>query len=839
MVETFDFGGLKKPGAGDKPHDPKEIFSRRPSGKSSIKELWQGQALALDEWAKHYDKNTIISMYTGAGKTLVGVLIAQSYVNRGYQNVLYACPTIDLIKQTLKEANSVGINPTTYYGSAFSDDKFEQGKSFCVTTYQALLPARTKFKGAKAPGAIIFDDAHVGERLVREAFTIVANKTYSPELFHSLAAEIRTIFDELNIAHNFDQAVNESSGGIALAPPVGVFKHSGRLQEILKNNISDNDTSNVLSLDYLRGRIGLCAITISRDRIEITPPFLPSLHMNILEDNAAPKVFLSATIQSKADVIRAFGRSSIPIEPPVDAGRGERVLLFGSSVSKFTNDTGNVRKLSQRHKVLIAVPSDKRALSWRTVVDQPSNDADFSARLNAFRAADSGAFILVGRYDGIDLPDDQCRIMVVDGLPVGITQLERYSFDTLRLDRAFLSTVASRITQLFGRINRGKNDFGLYIIPNREVENWIRNTRNISSFPRILQEQIRLSESFNEQIKDIQSEKVDALIDQIINRDENWISFYAAHIDNQNLDDKKIADRERENKLDDIYAKKESRFILKLWQSDFSGAIDEFRGDFSDISQINPRLHGWYSLWVGIAHLAIGEDDAMYDWFDEARKKLGGRLPLPRRPKPEGLESGLQDETTFLEEGLRQFLALDRPMLVKRIGKVAETVAMAFQQEDHKKAEEGIREFGSALGFDARRPCTDHGVGPDGIWIDHRAKKIIGIELKSDKQDSSEISKKDIGQSHNHVEWIRQEFPNYELVGLLIYTQATAISEKASPSDLMHICSFDSMRQLWREFSAIVGDLSALTPVERFINANRVGQEEKWSIEGILASLTK
>ncbi len=115
-------------------------------------------------------------MYTGAGKTLVGVLIAQSYLLQGVRNVVYVCPTIDLIHQTVREANGIGITPTTFYQSKFSDQNFAQSKSFCITTYQALLNTRNKFRGQNAPGAIIFDDAHVGERLVRDAFTLTIRK---------------------------------------------------------------------------------------------------------------------------------------------------------------------------------------------------------------------------------------------------------------------------------------------------------------------------------------------------------------------------------------------------------------------------------------------------------------------------------------------------------------------------------------------------------------------------------------------------------------------------------------------------------------------------------------
>lgn len=838
-MSKFNFGGLKKPGSGDKPTNPKDIFSQRPSGTSGIKELWQGQAYALDEWWKVKDRSSLISMYTGAGKTLVGALIAQSYVNSGIHNVVYACPTIDLIHQTVKEAKSVGADPTTYFGQNFSDDRFEQGKSFCVTTYQALLTTRSKFRGERSPGAIVFDDAHVGERMVRDAFTLSIKRDRHSELFSKIALELAAIFKEDGTSYNFQHAMadDSSSSGIQIVPPIGVLSHAERIQEILRESIPDTDPSLVLTMDYLRGHIGLCTITLSRSIIEITPPFLPSLIMHTLEDNSVPRVFLSATIHSKADIIRAFGRSAAIIEPTVDAGRGERILLFGSANSKYIRDPSKISHLATRHKVLIAVPNGKKALAWETVVKQSSSETDFTARLNTFRESKNGAFILVGRYDGIDLPDQQCRIMLVDGLPVGTTQLERFQFDALRLERAFLSTIANRITQLFGRINRGKTDFGVYLIPDKDIENWLRNVRNLSSFPRILQEQIKLSEQFNDEIKDSDDTSINSILDQIIDRDKEWVEYYGSYINNQKIDDEKISERERENRIDDSYAKKESRFITKLWQNDVLGAIAELEDDRENLSQINPRLYGWYAVWLGLAHRIAGNTEQSYDWFDEARRKLGSRISLPRRPRL--MELNLPKERNFFEEGIRRLLILDRPKLSKELIRLAERIAPAFMIADHKPAEEGIRELGSVLGFDASRPCTDHGTGPDGIWIDHYSKKIIAFELKSEKTEKSEISKADIGQCHNHIEWVANQYPDYALLGLIIHTAATTISEQANPSALMHVKNFERAQRLWRDYSALVGDLSAMTPIEAFSAASQYSETPQWTVEGIFRKLVE
>lgn len=169
----IDFNKLSRPKTNAAPLDPLEIFAKTPNLSNAPNDLWKGQAEALTRW--HADRNkedNAILLNTGAGKSIVGVLIAQSLVNEQIGPVVFACSTIDLVEQTARECQRLGIPFTTRASGEFSDDKFETGKAFCITTYQALFVANTTFSKAKAPAAVIFDDAHVGERMIRDAFTL-------------------------------------------------------------------------------------------------------------------------------------------------------------------------------------------------------------------------------------------------------------------------------------------------------------------------------------------------------------------------------------------------------------------------------------------------------------------------------------------------------------------------------------------------------------------------------------------------------------------------------------------------------------------------------------------
>ena len=57
------------------------------------------QAQVLEEWFKrrNTDRDIVIKLNTGGGKTLVGLLIAQSILNEHHEPVIYLSPTVQLV----------------------------------------------------------------------------------------------------------------------------------------------------------------------------------------------------------------------------------------------------------------------------------------------------------------------------------------------------------------------------------------------------------------------------------------------------------------------------------------------------------------------------------------------------------------------------------------------------------------------------------------------------------------------------------------------------------------------------------------------------------------------
>ena len=73
--------------------DPLEIFRRLPKA-SGINDLYTSQAEVLQSWfERRSERDTVLKLHTGGGKTLVGLLAAQSTLNELSEPVLHLTPT--------------------------------------------------------------------------------------------------------------------------------------------------------------------------------------------------------------------------------------------------------------------------------------------------------------------------------------------------------------------------------------------------------------------------------------------------------------------------------------------------------------------------------------------------------------------------------------------------------------------------------------------------------------------------------------------------------------------------------------------------------------------------
>ena len=375
----------------------------------------------------------------------------------------------------------------------FSNNAFEQGKTFCIATYSSVFNAQKPFRKHNVT-KFVFDDAHVAEKAIRDAFTLTISRSAYQGLFDQIAGLLSPIFGAAGQSFTYQEVLTQRSPGILLVPPMLALEVSDAISTAIARMDLSKNQDLLFPYLYLKDHIKICAITVSRGQIEITPPFLPTPVTHPFSQEDMRRVYLSATLQTNAEFARAFGRNpDVVIAPETDAGNGERCILFGDYVPDEDTGPTLAAAIKRKQKLVITCRSYANARSWEQLATIPTTQS-FSTELEQFRQASSGALVLVARVDGIDLPDDACRVMLFDDLPSGYSQVERFQIEYCSMTSLGATKLASRITQSFGRINRGRKDYGLFILRGRALNNWLRDAENSALLPELLQKQLLLGE---------------------------------------------------------------------------------------------------------------------------------------------------------------------------------------------------------------------------------------------------------------------------------------------------------------------------------------------------------
>ena len=90
--------------------EPRDIFMALPTKDKSYGYPRDVQTEVWKQWFdKRNEKNIIIKMNTGSGKTVVGLTILQSCLNEGKGPAVYIVPDNFLIKQVCDEAKKLEI----------------------------------------------------------------------------------------------------------------------------------------------------------------------------------------------------------------------------------------------------------------------------------------------------------------------------------------------------------------------------------------------------------------------------------------------------------------------------------------------------------------------------------------------------------------------------------------------------------------------------------------------------------------------------------------------------------------------------------------------------------
>jgi replicative superfamily II helicase len=358
-----------------KPIHPVAIYQSldRASDKGPLR---PAQAAVLNEWdsSRRADRDVIVKMHTGQGKTLVGLLILQSKLYEDRGPALYLCPNNHLVDQTVAQAKQFGIICATAIGEL--PDQFLEGKQILVASVQKLFNGRTKFKlgpQSQPVGAVVMDDCHACIDAIRDQCVIAIPR--DNRAYQSLLTLFTPDLQEQGAGTHAD--IREQKFDAFL--PVPYWSWMDRAKDVAGILAKDSDTEEIkyawpILKDILRD--SLCVI--SGEAIEISPQLAP-LHLFGSFANAQHRVFMSATVTNDAFLVKGLGLTAEVISSPMvdenEKWSGEKMLVIPSLISSALDRDEIIS--------IFAPPSDTR--KYGRVVLTPSFTKARSGELRVLR----------------------------------------------------------------------------------------------------------------------------------------------------------------------------------------------------------------------------------------------------------------------------------------------------------------------------------------------------------------------------------------------------------------------------------------------------------------------
>lgn len=686
---------------------------------------------------------------------------------------------------------------------------------------------------------MIFDDAHVAEKYLRDALTISITRKKYPELFSKLISILTPVFDKAGRSITLQQTIQDANSGPIMAPPHAGSECQSQITGEIGNVPNTKDHIGLRSTYVvIKDLIKYSCIMVSYSTIEITPPFAPTSAIPILRDETIRRIYLSATLKSRADMVRTFGREPKKvIEPENDAGNGERLIIFHKFLPQNLTGPKLAEHLAEKTKVLIAVPTKAAAGSYKDVAIPPETEV-FTEQLDSFRSATKGGFVLVYRVDGIDLPHKTCRIMFIDGLPTGSSLLERYQWAELSMRNLYNGRIANRLTQLFGRINRGRSDYGVFLVIGRELNNWLDTERFMSLLPDLIHRQILLGRNAVENNVPKSVDDIKNLITSVLAREQSWLDYYRDWIDGVEIN---LGERERAATLEDGFvevATAEVSFANLLLQGDVYGAKESLITVSEKVATLDAKVAGWHDLWLGHCCELLGELESSKEYFERAKSRLSPRLPV-RRYNINHVQNDVDDVPSLIEGFVRELFERGSRHVNNHIAKIRSACTqLETGTLSSRQSEELVRTFGSLIGFESTRPDNELGHGPDVLWVDSKGKVAVPLELKTDKTAPAIYRKKDdIGQAHDALEWLTESYPDYDVPGYIFVGPYGRCSADAHPSEAMYLCSSEGLISLMERFTCLLEDLKPRIELERVSQFRTLRDRSEWHLDGIAKSL--
>lgn len=807
----------------------------------TFREFRPGQQAVLDRYRDGHSvtPDLAIELPTGAGKSLVALLVAEAWRQEGHSvGILSANKT--LAHQMEDEAADLGVDVCVLEGSR---DKVDPRDPRAVQRKQRIGVMNYWFYFNQNPSIdpldlIIMDDAHLAEQALQSLFSVEINRFDHQELFERLVAELAVRLPDYPALAS---AADPDSARLGSADLI-TFYDQHAIHEVAVGVVEAAALTQDLSYRWsrLKDRLLLCNLYVTRHSLQWRPWVYP-LQEELHYSQAQQRLYMSATIGDPADLRRRLGtqhieRMELPQELSDDT-LGRRLIILDRDEAQERSVAALGAGMQAQQKSVWMCGSRAQAERTRSDVAEQIQETlglppapswlltSTGPELEQFKNADAGQLFTAGRFDGMDFDGGQCRVFCVPALPRATNPQEEFLSAELA-DAVFLvERLNARIVQALGRGNRGPDDYAIYILSDPRFLGHFSRESFRASLPAPVNAEIDVAQDHvNSPPDDVRQRVAAFLAGDFATTDQELQEAQALALDPPGPPPGWSAE----------LAELEVEGWRELWVGDFLAAERLFERWATACDEHDLHELGGYARWcqakAAFLEGARGDDaaanrtlDALTraiaqggkhsTWFNRLRASVhrydGGEVPDPQPDEARDSMLRAWDQ-----------LFLDRGDSARRWEKLRNSVTDDLGSGSHARYQQALERIGELLGYRAVRPRGQ--AATDLRWTGSflGSKELYVFECKIEHVPANELTAGSVDQALGQLttadgEWTSRGFHPR---GVIITHLNTLAPEAASRLGPLALLPHRSIEALWDRLALLVGLF-----------------REQWSIDDVVA----
>jgi len=561
------------------------------------------------------------------------------------------------------------------------------------------------------------------------------------------------------------------------------------------------------SWDLIKDSIEKYDCYITGNKIEISPYNIETKKFGVFE-HAKHRILMSATTQDDSFFIKGlnFNINSVrnPLRNQEQPWSGEKMIILPSLIDDSLDRQliiTELMKIEQNNFGIVSiVPNTKKTKIYENqggIIVNASNIFDEIDKLK--KGVFTQVVVFNNRYDGIDLPDESCRILVIDSKPYFENLCDQYE-EMCRPDSDIVNKkIAQKIEQGLGRGVRGEKDYCVILIIGNDIVNFMRNKKTREYFSEQTRKQIDIGleiSKFAQEDTATQepSNSLCELIVQCIRRDEGWKAYYLDEMNKMKEDTNSL-------KIYDILGE-EKQIEDCFMQGEYAQAFGLMQSFIDKHQEMSNYDKGWYLQQL--ARYSYYADKTKFNEIQKSAFRLNNELLKPRNGINYVRVSYVDcNRLAKIREFLNKFE--DYQELMLSINEILENLSFAV---DHEKFEDSLQKVGELFGFISQRPDKEIKKGPDNLWCCTNNEYMI-FECKNEVLDTREaIKKSEVGQMNNHCGWFESEYGTEVKVSRFMIIPIKKIEYSANFTHEVKIIRKSGLRKLKNVVKDFVQELN-------------------------------